>query len=296
MRPTPRTILALLTIVGLLVAAGCNSRSRGSRLERPIPEGDGGTIGVDAGLPPADGAVVIDPDPDAGDVERDAGGPILPDAGELCGSLTDCGGFCVDTYRDPSHCGECFADCDGACIDGFCEATCTPSCGGRSCGDDGCGGTCGTCSTGYTCSSGGACLPDAPPSGGDSCSSPTVVSSSGGTRTFTFTGHVASHTPFGCGSTSANPDVVFSFTPTRSGTATFAAAGPTSSTDVVLAVFSSPSCTSSYELACNDDEASGVYSSRATVSVSAFSTYYVAVAPYASPAPTDTITLTVTAP
>jgi hypothetical protein len=64
----------------------------------------------------------------------------------------------------------------------------------------------------------------------------------------------------------------------------------------VLAVFSSSSCTSSYEVACNDDEASGVYSSRATVTVSAFSTYYVAVAPYGSTVPTDTITLTVTAP
>lgn len=28
---------------------------------------------------------------------------------------------------------------------------CTPSCIGKTCGDDGCGGSCGSCSTGYTC-------------------------------------------------------------------------------------------------------------------------------------------------
>lgn len=33
-------------------------------------------------------------------------------------------------------------------------ATCTPSCSGSVCGDDGCGGSCGSCSTGYACSSG----------------------------------------------------------------------------------------------------------------------------------------------
>ena len=331
MRPTRWNHFALLAMIGfLLAAAGCNSRSRGSRLERPIPGGDGGTIEVDSGLSPDDGGVVIEPD--AGHVERDSGGPVLPDAGESCGSLTDCGGFCVDTYSDAEHCGECFASCgDGACMGGRCEVSCTPSCSGRTCGDDGCGGSCGTCGSGYFCSSGtcvssctpscsfrycgddgcggscgtcgtgytcssGSCVPDAPTSGGESCSAPTVVSSSGGARTFTFSGRTANHTPFSCGSTSGNPDVVFSFTPTASGTATFAAAGPTSSTDLVLAVYSASSCTSSDELACNDDEASGVYSSRASVAVSAFSTYYVAVAPYGSTIPTDTITLTVTAP
>jgi len=28
---------------------------------------------------------------------------------------------------------------------------CTPSCTGKQCGSDGCGGSCGTCSSGYTC-------------------------------------------------------------------------------------------------------------------------------------------------
>lgn len=33
-------------------------------------------------------------------------------------------------------------------------SSCTLSCSGKVCGDNGCGGSCGTCSTGYTCSSG----------------------------------------------------------------------------------------------------------------------------------------------
>jgi hypothetical protein len=41
--------------------------------------------------------------------------------------------------------------------DGGSNPVCTPSCSGRSCGPDGCGGTCGTCRTGTTCS-GGSCV------------------------------------------------------------------------------------------------------------------------------------------
>lgn len=42
---------------------------------------------------------------------------------------------------------------------------CAPSCGGRVCGDDGCGGSCGTCSGGQTCS-GGKCVTPPPPDAG----------------------------------------------------------------------------------------------------------------------------------
>lgn len=40
--------------------------------------------------------------------------------------------------------------------------TCVPDCSGKQCGDDGCGGTCGTCPAGEHCSS-GACVPDCVP-------------------------------------------------------------------------------------------------------------------------------------
>jgi hypothetical protein len=36
-------------------------------------------------------------------------------------------------------------------------STCTPQCGGKQCGSDGCDGTCGTCPTGQTCSASGQC-------------------------------------------------------------------------------------------------------------------------------------------
>lgn len=38
--------------------------------------------------------------------------------------------------------------CYGTCT------SCTPNCAGKTCGDDGCGGSCGTCASGYACSSG----------------------------------------------------------------------------------------------------------------------------------------------
>src|SRR5262249_35802144 len=44
------------------------------------------------------------------------------------------------------------------CTNGQCGGpTCTPSCGTKVCGDDGCGGSCGTCGAGTTCQS-GACM------------------------------------------------------------------------------------------------------------------------------------------
>ena len=37
-----------------------------------------------------------------------------------------------------------------------------PSCDGKTCGDDGCGGDCGTCAAGQSCSGDGQCIDDAP--------------------------------------------------------------------------------------------------------------------------------------
>jgi hypothetical protein len=68
------------------------------------------------------------------------------------------------------------------------------------------------------------------------------------------------------------------------------------STDTVLSVFSSSSCTSTYSIACNDDEPGGTLSSEVTFSATAYATYYIVVAPYSATTPTATITVTVTAP
>lgn len=46
---------------------------------------------------------------------------------------------------------------------------CTPTCTGRVCGADGCGGVCGTCAAGETCTAAGACLGCVPACAGRQC-------------------------------------------------------------------------------------------------------------------------------
>jgi len=79
-----------------------------------------------------------------------------------------------------NRCGECIPNCEGrecgnngcggscgtcdpgeTCENGQCEA-CTPDCTGLECGDDGCGGSCGTCPQGEDCIDGicVGCTPD----------------------------------------------------------------------------------------------------------------------------------------
>ncbi|MGC4113278.1 MAG: hypothetical protein QM765_01090 [Myxococcales bacterium] len=71
-----------------------------------------------------------------------------PDGGFGC--VTRCGTSCC-----PAH-----QFCDQATF--TCQASCVPNCLNRQCGDDGCGGICGSCRTGQTCElglcSGGACV------------------------------------------------------------------------------------------------------------------------------------------
>jgi hypothetical protein len=46
-------------------------------------------------------------------------------------------------------------------IGNFCEISflvCVPNCSGRVCGDDGCGGSCGTCAANQVCRVDGACV------------------------------------------------------------------------------------------------------------------------------------------
>jgi hypothetical protein len=50
--------------------------------------------------------------------------------------------------------------------------TCTPQCTGKECGDDGCGGSCGTCGTGQTCGGGTCTGGGSGGSGGGTCDHP----------------------------------------------------------------------------------------------------------------------------
>lgn len=49
----------------------------------------------------------------------------------------------------------------------YCAGACVPSCSGRQCGSDGCGGSCGTCGSGQTCNQYGQCVSSG--SSGDPC-------------------------------------------------------------------------------------------------------------------------------
>lgn len=52
-------------------------------------------------------------------------------------------------------------DCELSAVDAWVtqlkQSPCEPACGGRTCGDDGCGGTCGSCSGALVCSTAGTC-------------------------------------------------------------------------------------------------------------------------------------------
>ena len=80
------------------------------------------------------------------------------------GEMTECEIACAAEGRVCGAFGEC--DC-GQCEDGgTCSevgtCSCHPHCSGKECGNDGCGGSCGTCPGAYLCSDNGLCLsPDA---------------------------------------------------------------------------------------------------------------------------------------
>lgn len=83
--------------------------------------------GVCEGCTPACGARECGPD---------------PRCGESCGDCIGC-----ENETDPSLCME----------DGTCAMVCCPDCTNRQCGDDGCGGVCGTCDPGCSCNMNGQC-------------------------------------------------------------------------------------------------------------------------------------------
>jgi hypothetical protein len=72
--------------------------------------------------------------------------------GTRCGKCEVCsGGACVP---DGDPC--CGVRCNGrsVCQGGVCVSTCAPRCNGKTCGDDGCGGSCGACGSDQTCERG----------------------------------------------------------------------------------------------------------------------------------------------
>ena len=58
--------------------------------------------------------------------------------------------------------------CPNGCSNDQCNS-CTPQCGSKECGLDGCGGTCGECDPGYDCTSAGQCVKNNSCSNHDDC-------------------------------------------------------------------------------------------------------------------------------
>ena len=69
-----------------------------------------------------------------------------------------CGGRNCGDDGCGSSCGTCTAPqtCGGGGTAGVCGASCTPDCAGKNCGSDGCGGSCGTCTAPQACGGGGS--------------------------------------------------------------------------------------------------------------------------------------------
>jgi hypothetical protein len=65
---------------------------------------------------------------------------------------------CLHAFDDLLQCDDGDPSTVNYCKAGVCVA-CSPDCQGKECGDDGCGGTCGTCSDAQTCNEEGKCVP-----------------------------------------------------------------------------------------------------------------------------------------
>ena len=85
------------------------------------------------------------------------GAPPLVCVGGACVCLPSCGGKECGEDGCGGSCGECPVEeiCYASGICGPCE----PACQGKECGEDGCGGSCGECPVGQACGPAGDCAP-----------------------------------------------------------------------------------------------------------------------------------------
>ncbi len=76
-----------------------------------------------------------------------------------------CEAQCAGKDCGDDGCGGVCGTCSGVaeCIDGRCVEPCAPNCAGKQCGDDGCDGDCGTCTPPDVCNAAGQCVPDCTP-------------------------------------------------------------------------------------------------------------------------------------
>ncbi|MFO0677972.1 MAG: hypothetical protein U0169_15660 [Polyangiaceae bacterium] len=145
------TLFASFACLALAVVA-CST-------EAPSTRGGDPDAGEDYGVmptPPRETGPIDTPPKDA---SADTSVATKPDSGTS--SSVDSGSTCTPQCRDRECggdlCGGSCGTCTGgkSCSFGKCT-TCTPSCFGKTCGSDGCGGTCGECTDGF-CLSAGSC-------------------------------------------------------------------------------------------------------------------------------------------
>lgn len=130
----------------------------------------------------------------------------------------------------------------------------------------------------------GSCVGGPPASGCSVCAAAAVVPADGGVFTGAVTGNSTMQGT--CIDSAGSPERVYSWTPTRSGVATFATCGGTTNYDTALYLLNS-TCAVGSQIACNDDTpncpaADGLpnntqHGSRITQNVTAGTTYYVVV-------------------
>jgi len=122
----------------------------------PYGAGDLGTPGADNPECPVCGDSICNATENCGSCDDCA---CEPD--ETCLDGVCCNPFCVNMECGDDGCGgECgTCDADFECVEGQCF--CVPDCDGKVCGADGCGGECGTCDPGEECIDGACgCAPD----------------------------------------------------------------------------------------------------------------------------------------
>ncbi|RLB57566.1 MAG: hypothetical protein DRI90_17895 [Deltaproteobacteria bacterium] len=72
-------------------------------------------------------------------------GPVAPDDQVCVPHERDCDGNAVIMCSDTGSAWELANECAQGCSAGLCMTECSPDCSEKDCGDDGCAGSCGTC-------------------------------------------------------------------------------------------------------------------------------------------------------
>ncbi len=86
-------------------------------------------------------------------------GSCCADYQAKCGCAPKCAGKQCGDDGCGGSCGTCGVSAPFCAADGLCTAACTPDCKGKNCGDDGCGGSCGTCGADSSCAFTQLCIP-----------------------------------------------------------------------------------------------------------------------------------------